>query len=80
MFKRTKFTRGQTCVIPPKRWVKKKSTGIGEAQVSNVHRLQKLATCEISQPAKFAGCQILQPPKLQQFAPPFFNKFSPNFL
>ena len=71
MFKRTKFTRGQTCIKPPKGWVKKQSIGTSEAQVSSVRRLRKLATCEISQVVKignlrnFVGCKILQPPKFQ---------------
>ena len=60
MFKRTKFTRGKTCIKPPKRWVKKQSTGIGEALVSSVRRLRKLATCEISQVAKIRNLQNLQ--------------------
>ena len=60
MFKRTKFTRGKTCIKPPKRWVKKQSTGTGEEQVSNVHKLRKLATCEISLVAKFLNLRNLQ--------------------
>ena len=81
MFKITKITRRKTCIKPPKRWVKKQSTGTGEqcSQVAKIGNL-RFAGCEILQPAKFAGFQILQPPKFQQFAPPFFNKFAPNFL
>ena len=82
MFKRNKFTRGKTCIKPPKRWVKKQSTGTGEqcSQVSKIGNLGNFAGCQISQHAKFAGCQILQPPKFQQFAHPFFNEFALNFL
>ena len=35
-----------------KKVCQKQSTGTGEAQVSSVRRLRKLATCEISQVAK----------------------------
>ena len=58
------------------KWIKKQIAGTG---MSSVRRLRNLATCEISQPAKFACCQILQPPKFPQFAPSIFNKFAPNF-
>ena len=60
MFKITKFTREKTCIKPPKRWVKKQSIGTGEAQVSSVRRLRKLATCEISQVAKIRNLRNLQ--------------------
>ena len=62
MLKNQNYIR-QTCIKPGS----KSSQETGESQVrgcenwqpEKIHRLQKFAGYEISQPAKFSGCQIL---------------------